>query len=1000
MGIVYRAREYASGRVVALKMMHLLHLQTPEMMGRFESEVRAVASLDHPNIMPVYEVGHCDGIPFFSMKFAERGSLAGKARDSGPRAAAALVAKLARAVFHAHRRGVIHRDLKPGNILLDAAGEPYVADFGIAKIVGEHDHPATATLALGTPAYLAPELARGGPVEITTAVDIYGLGAIFYELLTGRPPATGSSPLEILRQVAQGAPPAPHTLVPALSRDLSAVCMKCLAPFPDNRYASAAELADDLDNYLAGRPVLARPPGLAGQIWRFCRRQPAIAGLGAGIAVLLAAIGIGSTIAAISIAAQRDRALHAEQSAQDRLHDSLLMQARLGRQTGQAGQRFDGLDVLRQAAAIRTTDDLRNEAAALLSLTDMRVARTFQVRETPNFPVAFDPAHERYLVCVRKDNALSLRRLSDHAEIASFPGTKKNILSLSPFSADGRYVASRHYDGPIRVWDTRELRMAFEINQRAPKKRPYQSVRFWFGCSFSRDGKLAAIELSEGGYTIHETATGRELARFPDKFSAYALSLDDTGRRLAYADRGAGIVEIRDTLTGEKRHTLEHPAEVFCLEWSPDGTLLAVGCNDALIYLWNTATGERHRVLDEHRNRVTHLAFSPDGRLLASTSQERNIILWDPASGKKLVSYPDFGHEPVLRFSRDGKRLVSTNFQVNATVFEVATDDGISLAFSPQGRSHNAVVTASVDFSPDERWLVSTTRRAISLWDLRRHRLAAELRPGADTETSALFTPDGSALLVASRATGLARHPFDPANPAAPLGPPETLMKEPDFTLSDFGFSKHHALLANRSDGTALLWPLDPAAGAPRRFAVQPEALSAALSPDGKILATTTSGQSSRTPSFKVHLWDAATGEKIRELDGGHGGIARFTPGGERLLASGHGPFAAWDLATLTLVPGAPRLAETLGFCLSPDGRYLCLSGGDKIALYQGKNYDDLVIQLQPLGDRNAGSRTAFSRAGNLLAVQESDGVVRIWDLPKLRAKLAELSLDWPEPEK
>lgn len=223
-------------------------------------------------------------------------------------------------------------------------------------------------------------------------------------------------------------------------------------------------------------------------------------------------------------------------------------------------------------------------------------------------------------------------------------------------------------------------------------------------------------------------------------------------------------------------------------------------------------------------------------------------------------------------------------------------------------------------------------------------------------------------------------------------------MQERDYTLSDFGHGKHHALLANRASGHALLWPLD-AAAPPRRYTVQPETLSAALSPDGKILATTTSGQSTRTPSYKVYLWDAATGEKLRGLEGGHGGLVRFTPDGTRLLASGHGPFAAWDLATHTPVSGSPRLTETLGFSLSPDGRYLCLSGGDKIALYQGKNHEQLVIQLHPLGDRNAGSRTTFSRAGALLAVQESDGVVRIWDIPKLRAKLAALSLDWPAPE-
>jgi WD40 repeat protein len=450
------------------------------------------------------------------------------------------------------------------------------------------------------------------------------------------------------------------------------------------------------------------------------------------------------------------------------------MQARLERQTGQAGQRFDGLDALRQAAALRTTPALRDEAAALLTLTDLRVAHTTPVRATPNHPITFDPALERYLVCLPTDNALSLRRLSDHADLATAPGTAKNLLALSPFSADGRYVASRHYDGPIRVWNTHAHHLAFELKQIPPKKRPYQSVLFWFGCTFSHDGTRAAIELSEGGYTIHHTPTGRELARFPDKPSAYALALSPDGHRLACADRGSTTVEIRDTLTGETRHTLRHLAKIFCLEWNPDATLLAIGCNDALIHIWNTATGERHRTLDAHRNRVTHLAFSPDGHLLATTSQDRNIILWNPRSGKKLVTHPDLGHEPVLRFSRDGKRLVTTNFQTTATLLEVATDDGITHTLTPPGRSHNAVVTASLDFSPDAHWLVSSTRRAISLWHLSRHRFAATLTPGGDTETSALFTPDGATLLVATRDTGLARHPFTPATPDAPLGPPNS----------------------------------------------------------------------------------------------------------------------------------------------------------------------------------------------------------------------------------
>ncbi|OAM89250.1 serine/threonine-protein kinase [Termitidicoccus mucosus] len=1007
MSVVYRAVECESGRVVALKMLQLLFLRTPEMLRRFEAEVRAIANLDHPNIIPMYEVGQHDGLPYFSMKLAERGSLAGNTARyrASPRAAAGLLAKLARAVFYAHQRGVIHRDLKPGNILLDAGHEPYIADFGIAKITTDTGNAAVAvrpTLALGTPNYLAPELAgssaSGTSGEVTTAVDIYGLGAILYELLTGRPPATGATTFEVIENLSKGPPPPPRAVNPAIDRDLGTLCLKCLARNPADRYASAAALADDLDNYLAGRPVLASPPGLAGQVWRFCRRQPVVSSLAASVVILLAVVAGVSIGSALNIAAQRDRAVAAERGAQDELYKSLLMQVRFGRQTGQAGHRFEGIESLRAATRIRASDEIRSEAAALLSLTDLRPARVTAVRASPNYPVAFDAALARYLVCTDKDDALALRRLDDHAELARYPGTGGTILSLSPFSDDGRYAASRHINGFIRVWDTREHRLAFELPGRVARNRPYQSTRFWHGCAFSRDGKLAAIELAAGGYTVHDTATGSELARSATPGAPLALAFDHTGQKLAVADRGLATVEIRDPLTGATLRALAHPAGVSFLDWSPDGTTLAVGCNDGGVYLWDAATGEQLRVLDAHRNRVTHFAFSPDGRLLATTSQDKKISLWDTAAGKRLVSYSNHGHEPVLRFSRDGTRLVSTNFLPEATLFEIVTGDAVCRTFTPPGRGNDATVTAAVDFSPDARWLATSTRRAVFLWDLDRHRLAASLQPGPETETSALFTPAASALLVATRNTGLARYPFDPANPAEPLGPPAMLTTAQGYVLSDFGQNPRHALLANRNDGAVLLWPLAPAAGQPRRFRVQNEALSAALSPDGKILATTSAAQSSRSASKIVHLWDAATGEKLRELDGGEAGLVRFSTDGRRILASGRRAFSIWDAATGERLPGAPDLANFLSFSLSPDGRYLCASGAARVILYQGENYAEPVIHLSLDSERNAGSRTAFSADSRLLAVHESDGVIHLWDLPALRAALAPLGLDWPDP--
>ncbi|MDF9827131.1 WD40 repeat protein [Ereboglobus sp. PH5-10] len=1002
MSIVYRARECESNRIVALKMLQLFLLRTPEMLRRFEIEVRAIANLDHPNIMPMYEVGQHEGIPYFSMKLAERGSLAKNmdAYRGKPRDTARLVAKLARAVFYAHQRGVIHRDLKPGNILLDANGEPYIADFGIAKFMNADGDDACHTTAIGTPNYLAPELVKGTSGEITLAADIYGLGAILYELLTGRPPAIGKTPLDVIDNLSKGPPPQPRTLNPAIPRDLGTLCMKCLAHNPAERYNSAADLADDLGNYLAGRPVMASPPNLAGQFWRFCRRQPVVTSLTAGIILLLATIAISSVRYAIDITAQRDRALHAEESAQNQLHNSLLMQMRLGRQTGKAGHRFDGLDVLRQAAAIRITDELRNEAAALLALTDIRVERTLEARPSQAYAIAFAPSLEYYAVCTAS-REVSLRSTADNSELARFPGTGQSIISLSEFSPDGRHTASRHYSGHIRVWDARERRLAFELENRTPRSRPYMSSRFWFGCAFSHDGKTAAIELPDGGYTLHDiNDAGRETARLPLPRGPLALAFDSSDKRLAVSNRSTSTAEIRDTATGKVLHAFQHPARVISLAWEPDGSRLAVACLDTNIYLWNTATGECDRVLGGHRDRVHHVAYSPDGRLLASTSVDKTIILWDSERGTRLVTLAGHGDEPVLRFSNDGARLATGDFSATVSILEIATGDDICLTFTPPGNASMSVITAGVDFSPDSRWLVTSTREAVHLWNLQRNRLAAVLRPGPETETSALFTPDGRSMLVASRNTGLTSYPFDTNAADNPLGAPVKLMTEKGFTLSDFGSSAQHAILTHRSQGIALLWPLSPAAGKPRRIRVQTEAWDAALSADRKTLVTTCAAQGDRPDSKRLQLWNVETGTQITELEGGQGGLVRFSHDGKRIFSSSRGArgFHIWDFQSLEPVSTAPVFSGLFAYNLSADGRYLCVPVQRDIWLYQGVNYETPVIKLTPPGGPSQIPKMAFNHDGGLLAIHESDGVVHLWNLRNLRAALAKYNLDWGDP--
>ncbi len=296
MGVVYRARQVSADRVVALKMILAGEFASPAERQRFRTEAGAAAGLDHPHVLPVYEVGEHQGRPFFSMKLA-----AGSLKDcmaevaADPRRAAGLVAKLARAVHFAHQRAILHRDLKPANVLLDAAGEPLLADFGLARrLDADAAHTRTGAV-MGTPAYMAPEQARGDK-GLTTAADVYGLGAILYELLAGRPPFAGPA-LEVLRQ-AQEDEPAP----PPGDRDLAAVALKCLAKQPAGRYASAAELADDLDRWAAGEPTKARPLSTLAAAWRWVRGNTGAAvglpllGLAWGLSYGMSRVGVPLTM--------------------------------------------------------------------------------------------------------------------------------------------------------------------------------------------------------------------------------------------------------------------------------------------------------------------------------------------------------------------------------------------------------------------------------------------------------------------------------------------------------------------------------------------------------------------------------------------------------------------------------------------------------------------------------------------------------------------------------
>jgi predicted Ser/Thr protein kinase len=396
MGVVYRARQRSLDRVVAIKMMTLGPGSSTELVKRFRAEAVSAASLHHPNIVAIHDVGIHEGRHFFVMDYVEGQSLTRLVGNQPlpAKRAAAYLQTIAEAVHYAHERGILHRDLKPSNVLIDAQDQPHVVDFGLARQL-EGDSELTVTgQVLGSPQYLPPEQAAGQRGRVSRRTDVYALGATLYHLLTGRPPFQAESLAQTLDLVLHAEPVAPRLLNPSAPRDLETICLKCLEKEPVRRYPTAQALAEDLRRFLAGEPIQARPLGPAGKAWRWCRRQPVRASL---IAALMAVtlLGAGGVFWQWrQTAAAMRRVERAERDAVEKLWGSYLAQAHANRWSGRAGRRYDSLEVLRQAAAIRPSLELRNEAIACFTLADARVAKQWQT--AARSLAVFDPNCERF----------------------------------------------------------------------------------------------------------------------------------------------------------------------------------------------------------------------------------------------------------------------------------------------------------------------------------------------------------------------------------------------------------------------------------------------------------------------------------------------------------------------------------------------------------------------------------------------------------------------------
>jgi WD40 repeat protein/serine/threonine protein kinase len=670
MGVVYRARQIKLDRVVALKMILAGGHSGAEVRARFETEAHAAARLQHPGIVQIYEFGEADGLPFLSLEYIDGGSLqhALGGKPLPPRQAAVLAEKMARAVHFAHERGVVHRDLKPANVLLPAAAcgfaltgsdaanakpqtdvVPKITDFGLAKLLDSDSRQTHSGAVLGTPCYMAPEQALGHGAQVGPWTDIYALGAVLYEMLTGRPPFLRVTMMETLGQVVAHDPIPPRRLQALVPRDLETICLKCLHKEPKKRYSTAKELAEDLERFLGDRPIHARPTSVAEKVLRWMHRQPLNASL-LGLVVLMGLAGI-----LVAWLNARGPQPPSQQEAEQQLYFNRIALADRELRNGKPAWARRQLDL----------------CPAPYRLWEYH----YLDRALRGKPTTTWPAHPRAITCLAfapkaallatasGDGTVRLWQLPTGQLVRELPG-HPNGVNWACFSPDGRYLASAGDDQTVTLWHTDTGR---------PWKRLVGHGQPVAAVAFHPEGRLLAsctFDSDEPGQVwLWDVERGMVLHRYCGHTSRVGgLAYSPDGRWLASASHD-GTVRLLDGRTAQEVLVVrEHAFPVSAIVFSPDGRLVASAAgrletdrpDQEEVLIWHAATGKVVHRLQGHQRRPTTLAFSADGQRLATAGWDREIKLWDVGTGQEVLTLQ--GHTDSvlhLAFSPGGRWLAS-----------------------------------------------------------------------------------------------------------------------------------------------------------------------------------------------------------------------------------------------------------------------------------------------------------------------------------------------------
>jgi WD40 repeat protein/tetratricopeptide (TPR) repeat protein len=911
------------------------------------------------------------------------------AEETYARSVARIGLQVAEALAYAHQESILHRDIKPSNLLLDTRGNVWITDFGLAKREGSDDLTASGNF-VGTLRYMAPERFEG---EADPRSDVYGLGVTLYEVLTLRPAFESADRAQLVRDIATREPARPRRVVSGVPRDLETIILKAIQKRPEDRYESAAALALDLRRFLSYETVLARRASAIERVWRWCRRNRLVASLALTVALLLVALALGATIAAVKLAAENDeksknleRALEAEDASEERLVEARLEEAKAWTRTGEIGQRSRAIEALDEVAR-HPSRAVRDAMIAALARTDLvetaETSADFDYR-------SYDGRHELGAI-IEEDSRVTVRELTGAGRIVlELPVDPRGVhhVVLSPagsYLAVTRGKTNDRVHEIIRVNDGTVLRVE-------PHSGPMSVA------DFAPGERLWARAASLRDIVIADLVTGEEVCRISDAPSASLLRFDPTGRYLAIVgdeQQRSSAIHVHEIPSGERKALLVHGQSVVELRWHPAGDILAASIADYSVQLWTIEPLRRVQRLDGHFGEVTRLAFHPDGRHLLTSGWDGRTCVWDASTGRLLVR--GFGTLSGIR-TRDGiTRFTRNHERGDYGYWSIEGSDVHQVLAAPQRYEKGPFEIAT---APDGKWLAASSRaEGVRLWRLGAQDSGVTLRCPSRVQC-VRFDPATSELLV-SVGRSILRWSLRPAESAdreqaetdSRSVVPTTFVEsrgELPIACSRFEIDSdgRHLVAENGREVIVYRGLTEPVEIA--RFGHE-FVDRLAIGPGASWVASSTWG------GRNVRVWDPRSRALLLEIETGNAAIF-YLPAQRWLAVHVATRVEFYDTTVWTLagtIPCGQDGGSPAGVAASPDGRSIVFAPTRaQLAIVDVESMSE-VARLESSTSAWDVTEVVWTPDGRRIVSGTKNGFVQIWDIAQLRTRLRASGLDW-----